>query len=193
MLPPPSLCDTLQRPQLLPPSPDISGQFARAFCPQRFSVFPTNQMPSGVPQRTIRAAIVASNRVCSLQRGANDVPATSCVPAKNHARTKRKNPRAPPRFVRCVRSIRWTIRGAKAISQGKRRAEGQGRRANPRQPLGHRQSIPQSPFPSPQKTWRVREKLGEFEKTREFSTTKTWRVRAKPDVFEKSGESRIKS
>ena len=49
-----------------PASPDISGQFARAFCPQRFSVFPTNQRPSGLPQRTSRAAIVRANRVSNF-------------------------------------------------------------------------------------------------------------------------------
>ena len=61
-----------------------------------------------------------------------------------------------------------TNRRMKAVSRAKRRAEGQGRRAKPRQPLGHRQSSP--PVPSPQKTWRVREKPGEFEKTREFGS-----------------------
>ena len=48
-----------------------------------------------------------------------------------------------------------------------------------------------NPAPSPQppkKTWRVGTKLGEFEKTREFSTTTTWRVREKPRV--KRQESR---
>ena len=50
-------------PLLSPLAWDVSGQFARAFCPPRVPVFPTNQRPSGVPQRTIRTPIVASNRV----------------------------------------------------------------------------------------------------------------------------------
>ena len=62
-----ALRSTLSTPCPLPPAPhfasDISGQFAGEFCPECFSASPTNQRPSGVPQRTIRVPIVTSDRV----------------------------------------------------------------------------------------------------------------------------------
>ena len=144
----------------------------------------------------VRIAVDISSVICRLRasscgavRCVTPVPATSCaLHAKSTLGQNAKIPEAPGPIVRCVQVNRGTIRGTKAVSQAKRRAEGQRRRAKPRQPLGHRQSSPQPPDPSPQKTWRVREKLGEFEETRGFSTTTTWRVREKRRV--KRQESR---
>ena len=130
---------------------DTTGQFARAFCPQRVSVLPTNQRPSGVQQRTIRAAIVRANRVSNFavrrnQRTAKELRLTH----GNGSGQNAKNPE-PQSHLSVVCGVRPD--NSRNESRQPDKAESGGSRAESQSAAATRASppfpLPPSPFPLP--------------------------------------------
>ena len=185
-------------PSLIPesslPNPchaDAIGQITAAFCPWRCTKpheFPGKR---GRGCRFVRELSPPASSRGADQRGTEPL-AASCV-------TRPKNsPGQNAKILECQRDLsdvtdpaagQFEERKPSSVSQGMPRAEGQGRRAKPRQRLSASPPSPFSPcknLASSRETWRVREKPGEFQKTRGFSSSKTWRVRPKPGDFAKT-------
>ncbi len=144
----------------------------------------------------VRAAADNSRANCPLRASLRvTAPQRSCLPATSYASAPKnspgqiaKNPERQCQLSDLSESMRGQFEQRKpsARESGERRAKGGEPSRGSHSGTANPAPSPQPPAPSPQKTWRVREKLGEFEKTRGFSTTKL-------GEFEKRGETRVKS
>jgi hypothetical protein len=137
----------------------------------------------------VPAAADNSRAICPLRASLRvAVPQRSCLPATSYASAPKNSPgqiaENPERQCQ-LSDVSESMRGQFEERKPSARESGE-RRAKGGEPSRGSHSGTANPAPSPQKTWRVREKLGEFEKTRGFSTTKL-------GEFEKRGETRVKS